>query len=204
MKSFVSCLVEGAFDEAVMRKVFKTVGIEAIAFYYASKPAFFSRLRSDNKSTNFASRFAICDLDKDACAPSVVQKHLPEIFPRMCFRIAVRTMETWLMADREAFAAFLAVPPSRIPQSSDLEKIQDPKEALVNLARRSRNRAIASGLVPKEGATGKVGREYNVRLKEFVHDKWSPRRARKNSESLCRAFRDCERFAQTGHWRKPT
>lgn len=54
----------------------------------------------------------------------------------MCFRIAVREVEAWLLADAEQAAGFLAVPLARIP--AEPETLPDPKATLIALAGRSR------------------------------------------------------------------
>ena len=70
----------------------------------------------------------LVDLDDDAdCAAALCADRLPDPAPHLCFRVAVREMETWLLADREAAARFLSVPGSRIPQ--DPETVANPDVA---------------------------------------------------------------------------
>lgn len=79
----------------------------------------------------------LVDLDSDHdCAPPLRAAWLPHPAPQMCFRVAVRAVEAWLMADAERLAAFIGVARRRI--SADPEREENPKRAMVNLARSSR------------------------------------------------------------------
>ena len=62
------------------------------------------------------------------------------------------------------FAPWLVV----VDLNRDAECAPDPKTTLINLARRSRRRAIREGIVPREGSGGRVGSGYPGRLIEFV------------------------------------
>jgi len=50
---------------------------------------------------------------------------------------------------------YLSVSANRVPREP--EEVPDPKQALVNIARRSRNRAIRQDMVPREGSGRPVG-----------------------------------------------
>ena len=84
-------------------------------------------------------------------------------------------------------AAFLGVRAALIPRNPDAE--DDPKAALVNLARRSRWRMVREDMVPREGSGGRVGPVYAGRLIEFVaagERSWRPDVAARRSDSLRR------------------
>lgn len=113
----------------------------------------------------------------------------------MVFRVAVRAIEAWLLADRERIAAYLGVSLHSVPALPDA--LADPKQALVNLARKSRRRAIRDELVPREGSGRQVGPAYSSRLQDFVlhpADGWRPEVAAGNSDSLARCIRAIERL----------
>lgn len=55
----VSCLVEGALDEAVVRRVFAASSLEADVFYRRSLPAFKTDLRKINQAANTSCWFAM-------------------------------------------------------------------------------------------------------------------------------------------------
>ena len=95
----------------------------------------------DNAAAQHSAWAVLIDLDNDAaCAPTLQEEWLASPAPRMCLRIAVRAVETWLLAGRQHFAQFLSIPVSRIPPV--LEAVDDPKLLLVNLVRHSRKRAM--------------------------------------------------------------
>ncbi|MCS7168176.1 MAG: hypothetical protein RMI91_03400 [Gemmatales bacterium] len=65
------------------------------------------------------------DLDRDAsCAPALRKRYLAQLAPYLCFRVAVRAIEAWLLADAPNLARFLHVCPNLIPP--DPESLSDP------------------------------------------------------------------------------
>jgi hypothetical protein len=113
----------------------------------------------------------------------------------MCFRVVVREVEAWLLADRERLASFLGVPISRVPR--DPESVDDPKGQMVALARRSLRRDIREDMVPRPQSRREVGPAYSSRLIEFaddVVDGWRPLVAAKSSDSLHRCIRCLSRL----------
>ena len=194
----IYCIVEGLVDEAAVRRVFVEFSLAAGAFYHASVPAFETRLRRFNQAARHSPWFALCDLDRDECAPTRLERYLPDPSPGMCFRIAVRSVEAWLLADREGIARFLRVAKASVPV--DPEDERDPKSRLVALGRRSRSRAIREGLAPVAGDRRTVGPEYALMVSEFARDHWSPERAADRAPSLRRTIERCHRFARDGRW----
>ena len=100
-------------------------------------------------------------------------------------------IESWIMADRSAFADWLDIARSNAPLQP--EETTDPKRMLVDLARRSRNydtRSGRSGLIRvlRDGLH-RPGPEYNTLLSEFATETWNPEVARSNAPSLDRAIR---------------
>ncbi len=95
-------------------------------------------------------------------------------------------LEAWLLADRRSIASFLRVPLSHFPMTPDA--LLHPKQALVNLARRSSNRQMIEDIVPPLGSLGIVGRGYTSRMSEFIRNSWQPLDASRNSPSLKRAL----------------
>ena len=142
--------------------------------------------------------FAVCDLDRVACAPIRLKDFLPQPASGMCFRIAVRGIESWLLADRQSLARFLSISMAAIPHPDADES--EPKARLIALARRSRSRAIREGMVPAEGDSRMVGPEYVSMVAEYVRERWSPDRARAYAPSLNRALERCRNLANTGRW----
>ncbi len=143
-----------------------------------------------NRAACFAPWVVIVDLNQSAdCAPLLRDCWLPSPAPYMHFRVAVRAVEAWLLADRERLAKFLRV---RTPQiTRDPEAEDDPKRTMVELARKSRRRGIREDMVPRSGSGRKVGPAYTSRLIEFVGDQadgWRPDVAAGSSDSLNRCL----------------
>ena len=133
------------------------------------------------------------DLDRGECAPALVEKWWAGVAqPRaLSFRVAVRSIESWLLADRPGIAGFLGVSSAKI--STPTDAIPEPKRYLLNLARGAR-RSIKRDLLPEKGARASQGFGYNRCLCHFVSDRWSPDRAAGESESLFRARRSIGRL----------
>lgn len=75
-----------------------------------------------------------------------------------------------------------------------MDDILDPKQFLLNNAKKSRKRRLKEDIVPRVGSTAKIGPNYNARLSDFVRNSWDVHRAIKCSESLNRAFRKLQEF----------
>ena len=196
----IHCIVEELVDEAAVRKLFSELSLAAGAFYHTSIPAFEARLRRFNQAARHSPWFALCDLDREECASLRLRRFLPDPAPGMCFRIAVRSVEAWFLADREGIARFLRVARHGVPVAPEDER--DPKSRLIALARRSPSRSIREGLVPAAGDRRSVGAEYALMMNEFARDHWSPQRAADRAPSLRRAVERCCNFAGTGRWKQ--
>lgn len=187
----VTGAVEGDVDEAVLRRVLKHVGLSlGVVHGREGKQTLLKRLGGYNNAARFAPWVVLVDLDGDCpCVPPCVQGWLPAPSPQMCFRVAVRAIEAWLLADRERIASSLGISLQRVPDSPD--NLTHPKTELVNLARRSRSRAIREDLVPRQRSGRSVGPLYTARLMEFVEDEhagWRPDQAAIRSDSLRRCI----------------
>ena len=197
---FSSAVVaEGKIDTLVVKKIFIETDIKLrVSYSCQGKPDFKRKIKNYNNAAQHLPFFALCDLDRDECAPSTRSEMLSNISSLMCFRIAVRAIEAWLMADREAFAESFSVVQARIPREPDI--IDNPKTELINIARKSGRAKIREGIPPSPEGGRRVGSEYTIIMTEFINSHWSPKRACKNSDSLASAWRRCERFAETGSW----
>lgn len=127
----------------------------------------------------------LTDLDRNACAPALRRVWLPRgPAEKMVFRIAVREVEAWLLADRRGFADCLHVSPAKIPRDPEAEP--DPKQSVINLARRSRRRSVREGVPPASDSRAPVGPDYNRLLSEFALEAWNLDIAASAAESLRR------------------
>jgi hypothetical protein len=198
----VPYVVEGTIDAAVVRVLLRDVGImPGTEYIMGGKAALDRRLPGYNAAARRSPWLVVRDLDEDAdCAPSLIAARVPQPAPFLCLRIAVRQIESWLVADRVEMAAFLGVPLERVAREPD--RLPDPKRHLVELARQSRRRDIRDGLAVRSGSGIDVGPAYVPLLTEFVECRWSPRRAAEEgrSDSLVRTVRRLRRFADEGRW----
>lgn len=135
----------------------------------------------------------LTDLDQTACAPQLRAQWGVAALPKsMLFRVAVREAEAWVLADRQGFAGFAGIPVSKI--SAAPESLADPKQELINLVRRSRNKRLAAELVPAQGSSVSIGPLYNERMGQFVREHWDVDAAMASSPSLERTFARLQTF----------
>lgn len=180
----ISLAVEGLCDEAVLKRLLALYELPAGPVYgKVGKDRLDERLKAYRNAGRFQPWIVLRDLDSDAgCAPELVEQSNVANTKLFRLHVAVRAVEAWLLADRRAFASFLAVPVTRLP--AEPESIVDPKQFVVQLARRSRSKLISSTLVPDANSSAKVGRGYTPRLIEFAARQWDPPVAARSSPSL--------------------
>jgi len=188
----VSAAVEGIVDEAVVRTVIAHAGAVAGDVYgKQGKEYLRQKIAGYNNAARRSPWIVLVDLDREQeCPPPLLNAWLAQPAPNLCFRVAVREVEAWLMADVERLAAFLRVARNTIPANP--EGLDDPKTAMVNLARSSKRMAIREDMTPRPGSGRQVGPAYSSRLIEFVSSFWRPDVAAMRSDSLRRAI-DCLR-----------
>lgn len=193
---FVSGAVEGLVDETVLRRVVSLAGGKADRVHIAGgKHRLDRQLHGYNNAAKLAPWCVLRDLNGDAlCAAELRSRLLPMSSPLMHFRIAVRSVEAWMIADRERIASFLSIPQSVVPRSP--EDLPDPKQALVDLATRSHKRVVRDGIVPTPSSGRRVGPDYTSLMIEYVESRWRPEVAARNSESLCRCVRSLRGLAE--------
>lgn len=199
MPVYVSGAVEGIVDEAVFGRLVRLAKAEIGSVHRTEgKARLLARLNGFNSAARHHPWLVLIDLDSDArCAPPFRRGHLPAPSRHMAFRVAVRAVEAWLLADRERVSRWLDVPPHLLPSRPDDEP--DPKETLVRLARRSRSKSMRADLVPRAGSGRRVGPLYASRLIEFVNDDrrgWRPTAAAQGSDSLNRCLRHLRRLVR--------
>ena len=188
---FLLVVTEGQLEIPVVQKVFDVLGIEHDETRFVPKGggnAFWSDAVKYNKAARYAGPvLGIADLEQSPCPGGLIVQYLPHgRHPSFVLRIAVRMLEAWLLADRQAISSFLRVPAGRIP--NDPDKLPHAKQYLVNLARQSRKRQIVEDIVPPQGSEGVVGRGYAPQMSNFIRTAWRPTIASANSNSLRRAL----------------
>ncbi len=117
------------------------------------------RIKGYNNASQYNPWIVLMDLNCDAdCPPPLKNDWLPNPGKFICFRIAVREIESWLLADREWFASFFRVRVLDVPANPEL--LDDPKEKVIELAKRSRSQDIQLDMVPRPGSGRKIGPAY--------------------------------------------
>jgi hypothetical protein len=184
----VSGAVEGPVDDAVVRKVLRACGHEPGSIHIKNgKSGLLEKLTGYNTAAQIAPWLVLVDLNGDAsCAPPFVAACLPSPAEQMIFRVAVRQVEAWLLADRSRFARFLKVSQARLPRDPD--SLPDAKRVVTDIARHSSDRRIREEMVSRPGSGRKVGPAYVARMIEFIELVWMPDDAEIRSDSLSRCL----------------
>ena len=184
----VPAIVEGHLDGRLLHAVWRQLGLDdhPLVMRDAGGSGFWRLASKYNEAGRFQRVVGLADLEQAACAPALLARLKPSRSVGFKLRLAVRMLESWLLADREAIAAFLGVRVAAVPREPDREV--HPKRTLVNLARTSRKRSIRDSLVPN-GSGALVGPEYTPVIGAFIDERWTASRARLNSPSLERACR---------------
>jgi hypothetical protein len=189
MTPYLSAAVEGDVDAAIVRRLSADVGVSIGSVHVKhGKQNVRSRIASYNAASRQIPFLVLVDLDGDYdCAPALIADWLPEREARLCFRVAVRAVEAWLLGDRHRIANFLRVKQRDIPAAP--EQIAYPKRTLVDIARASSSSDVRADIVPRPGSGRVVGPAYPSRLIEFVSSPagWRPEAAAEVCESLRRA-----------------
>ena len=192
----VSLIAEGPLDEQVLRRL---IGQSAphlqagVCYGKRGRDWMNANLANFNHAARSWPYISLGDLEQIECPPTLLRLWYPHgKHENIQSRIAVRMVESWLLADREALAQFLGIAVHHIPQTPDNEA--NPKQVMVNLARRSRSRIIREDMVPSPNTPGHVGKNYRGRLEQFVTEQWRAERAQAYSPSLQRAIRSLEQF----------
>lgn len=151
----------------------------------------FKRINGFNRAAQFTKYLILTDLDQNECAPALISTLLKkEKHPNLSLRIAVREVESWLIADRINLADYFGI--SQDIVEPEPETLLDPKNHIFTLAKRSRKRDIKTG-IPPEDSTARIGAMYNPLLRDFVQTSWDFRAAMKNSDSLRRFVREFDK-----------
>ena len=132
-------------------------------------------------------KVVVCaDLDMDPCLLETRNLWFPNGVPRrMVFSLAKREVDAWLLAD-PGLSAYLS---SAVQVPQDPQGLQDPKSALLNIARRSSSREIREAMVKPDGSLSRVGPGYNTTLADFVLRHWNMDVAAQRATTF-RRFRD--------------
>lgn len=150
-----------------------------------------TNIRGFNEACTSIPFLVLTDLDNNNCPSYLINSWLnvPQ-HPNLIFRVAVREVEAWLLGDEVGFSRFSRAPIGAIPKNPEGEV--DPKQTIINLVNKYSTRSMKEDIVPI--GTSSIGRNYNVRLMEFVLSDWNIERAKNKCESLRRMYAKLENF----------
>lgn len=128
----------------------------------------------------------LTDLDQIDCPVALRNEWLGTrpVPDRLLLRIAVREIESWVLADHDAMRKLIG-DRGKLPPAPD--ELGDPKAFLLNMVRKYAPRDVKQDLLAERGAMASQGLGYNRRLVAWVKSDWSPDRAAARSPSLLRA-----------------
>jgi hypothetical protein len=195
----VNIAVEDDLSEVVLRKLlFSSEQTYTIGTCYCQGGyGYLKRLVGGiNRAVKGTPFIVLTDLDKANCPLALIEEWVHGVRNKnLILRVAVREVESWLLADRYSIAKYLGLNMSLIPLNP--ENLEDPKATLISLAKKSHYNQIRKDIVPQNGSTSKQGRNYNGRLSQFVKAVWSPNDASKSSNSLKKMINILENFQPT-------
>ncbi|MBU7582100.1 MAG: DUF4276 family protein [Nostoc sp. TH1S01] len=195
----INLAVEDDLSEAVLREIIRqsqrpfSIGtcLKRGGFGYLKKI-----IPGINHAANGSPYLVLTDLDTHECPLALITKWLSQPkHPNLIFRVAVKEVEAWLLADRQAFAQFLTISVDLIPD--DLDSVSDPKQLLIELTKKSRKRNLRDAIIPAKNSTAKIGKDYNGQLIQFVNQYWQVELAKAHSRSLERAVIAINNFEPT-------
>lgn len=188
---------EDDLSEAVMIKIAKHFGDK---FYIGNSynGQGFGYIKTNingfNQAASSVPFFVLTDLDNHECPPTLISNWLKrKKHPNLLFRVAVREVEAWLLADKAGFSRFTGINIQSLP--SNPESFLNPKKTLIDIIQKSKKRSIKNDILPISN-NASVGPNYNGRLIEFVNSIWSIERAKINSQSLQRTMKCLQNFSQ--------
>ena len=184
----ITLVAEDIISRVVAEKILHRHGFMVVSWITHDKDRIRMRAPDFNRSARGSPYFILTDQDTQANCPPGALAALPGgRHPHLLYRFAVMTVEAWLLADRFGLAEYLQVPLNKVPNAP--ESLDDPKAALVALARASRashvRAAVASG---RKGQAYRVGHGYNELMKGFVKNRWDMDAAARRAPSLRRAL----------------
>ncbi len=194
----IALVVEDALSLAVMERLLSFAGrsyVVKLPMVTRGAGKIKTSVQRYRQASHVLPHVVLTDLDQVDCPVALLTQWGVSPLPvNMLFRVAVREVESWLLADRVGFAAFAGVAVNKVTQQP--ESLPDPKQELINLMRRSRNRRLASELVPPAGSAVSIGPLYNERLSAFARSSWDVNAALVSAPSLARTVARLQTFLE--------
>lgn len=197
----INVVVEGLVDRFAVERLAAAAGLDIGRVVVTNgKDSFNRRLPKYNAAARHSSWLAVRDSDRDGDDCPVTLRSVlldgPQS-PGLSLRLAVRTIEAWLLADAEMVVKHFSVPANKVP--GDPEQLERPKHELVHSCRSSRRRDVRAAMVPPDGKGG-TGPDYTGFVGRYVREAWRPTVAAQHAPSLARALRELDVMVGTGRW----
>src|SRR4051812_30220232 len=116
-------VVEGALEIPAVVKILDDLGLGEDAPERIDKRgrlSFWADIGRYDRAARHGPVLALADLENEPCASAVLAKHLPHgRHPQLMLRLAVRMLESWLLAHHDALAKFLEISVAKIPSVPD-------------------------------------------------------------------------------------
>jgi len=137
----INLVFEDVLSEAVLKQMLKQ-SQRPFSVGQCLNQRGYGKIKKIISGLNYAAKgmpyLVLTDLDNAECPLVIISEWLTQPkHPNLLFRVAVKEVEAWLLAHRSAFADFLGISVDLIP--GDADRIPDPKQLLINLAKKSRS-----------------------------------------------------------------
>jgi hypothetical protein len=191
---------EDELSEVVMQKISKKIWADVELTYITigkrGKGYIKNRINQFNNPNNPLPFFILTDLDANTCAPQLISKWLKgPCRLNLLFRIAVREVGSWLLADTKGISKYLNLDHNYIKKEVNIaDNLSHPKEKLIVLVERSKKREIKKDIVRIKENRYKQGPAYNSRLIEYVEEFWDIEKATCKSDSLNRTIKALQKL----------
>jgi len=121
----IGVVVEGQIDRVAVENILATRSLAVDpnrVIITGGRRRFDARLTKYNLAARHGPWLALRDADHDAGGCPVTLRRallMVQQSPALCLRLAVRTLEAWLLADVDAFAAHFSVPRYTVPRDPE-------------------------------------------------------------------------------------
>lgn len=183
----IAIATEDALSEAIALRLIADIPTPHVVQHSLGKKGngyLRSKMESWYQMAQHQVMLVLTDLDRANCLLEFRDQWLTADLPQnLLLRIAVREVESWVLADHVAMRVLIGKK-GVLPAAPD--DLPDPKQSLLKLAKAA-PKLIRDDLLKTIDGNLAQGLGYNARLTEWVHTEWSPQRASERSPSLARA-----------------
>jgi hypothetical protein len=188
--------VEDSLSEIMLRVLLKQSGRNyAVGAVYGGSG--FGYLKKMTPGFNRAARgtpfLLLTDLDRTECPPRLIEEWLGvAAHPNFLFRVAVREVESWVIAHKKGLARFFGLPVATIPDNPD--QLETSERGTNKTGRPIKTSNYSRRHCSSPGSHRSQGAGYNSRLGEFIKYPMACSEAANASPSLDRTIRRIRSF----------